>query len=111
VREIARQLDTCIRLIPMSFAVWTALARVAEFLLAAPLTRNQIDLMRHDNVAAVDLPGLKELDIEPRSIGAVIRMIEQARHSHVTQPRTGHSPKLRRHRRHEDHQHADRHRH
>jgi uncharacterized protein YbjT (DUF2867 family) len=81
VRDIARQLDTRIRLIPMPFTVWTALARVAEFLPSAPITSNQIDLMRDDNVAAVDLPGLKELDIEPCSIGAVIRMIEQARHS------------------------------
>ena len=76
LREIARQLDTSIRLIPMPFAVWTALARVAEFLPAAPVTRNQVDLMRHDNVAAVDLPGLRELDIEPCNIDEVIRSIK-----------------------------------
>ncbi|CAN7667584.1 complex I NDUFA9 subunit family protein [Phyllobacterium sp. LjRoot231] len=83
LREIARQLDIRIRLIPMPFAVWTALARVAEFLPAAPLTRNQIDLMRHDNVAAADLPGLKELGIEPHDISEVIRAIEEANRSGI----------------------------
>jgi hypothetical protein len=59
--------------------VWNALAGVAELLPAAPITRNQIDLMRHDNVAAFDAPGLKELDIEPRDINEVIRLIDQCR--------------------------------
>lgn len=77
LREIARQLDTHIRLMPLPFAAWNALAGVAEFLPAAPITRNQVDLMRHDNVASIDAPGLKELDIEPRGIDEVIRLIEQ----------------------------------
>ncbi|ATU94969.1 complex I NDUFA9 subunit family protein [Phyllobacterium zundukense] len=78
LREIARQLDIQIRLIPIPFEVWSVLARMAEFLPAVPLTRNQIDLMRRDNVAAADLPGLKQLDIEPHYISEVIRAIEQA---------------------------------
>ncbi len=78
VRHIARQLDVKIRPLPIPFEFWNALARVAEFLPAAPLTRNQIDLMRHDNVAALDLPGLRELDIEPHNIDEVIRAIAQA---------------------------------
>ncbi|RWE55607.1 MAG: complex I NDUFA9 subunit family protein [Mesorhizobium sp.] len=77
LREIARQLDTHIRLMPLPFAAWNALAGVAEFLPAAPITRNQVDLMRHDNVASIDAPGLEELDIEPRGIDEVIRLIEQ----------------------------------
>ncbi|TIW38372.1 MAG: complex I NDUFA9 subunit family protein, partial [Mesorhizobium sp.] len=44
---------------------------------AAPITRNQVDLMRHDNVAAIGAPGLKELDIEPRGIEEVIRLIDR----------------------------------
>ncbi|MER8732301.1 complex I NDUFA9 subunit family protein [Mesorhizobium sp. M0018] len=79
LREIARQLDTHVKLMPVPFAVWNALAGVAELLPAAPITRNQIDLMRQDNVAAIDAPGLKELDIEPRDIDEVIRAIEQRR--------------------------------
>lgn len=77
LREIARQLHTNIKLMPVPFAVWKALAGVAELLPVAPLTRNQVDLMRHDNVAAIDVPGLKELDIEPRDIDELIRLIEQ----------------------------------
>jgi uncharacterized protein YbjT (DUF2867 family) len=79
LRQIARQLDTHIKLMPVPFVVWNALAGVAELLPAAPITRNQIDLMRHDNVAAFDAPGLKELDIEPRDIDEVIRLIDQCR--------------------------------
>lgn len=75
--EIARQLHTNVKLMPVPFAVWKALAGVAELLPAAPITRNQVDLMRHDNVAAIGVPGLKELDIEPRDIDEVIRLIEQ----------------------------------
>jgi NADH dehydrogenase len=33
--------------------------------------------MRHDNVAAIGAPGLKELDIAPRDIEEVIRLIER----------------------------------
>lgn len=78
VREIARQLGVQIRPISIPFEIWSVLATIAEFLPAAPLTRNQIELMRHDNVAARDLPGMKELDIEPHGIREVIRAIEQA---------------------------------
>ncbi|RUU98110.1 complex I NDUFA9 subunit family protein [Mesorhizobium sp. M6A.T.Cr.TU.017.01.1.1] len=77
LREVARQLDTHIRLMPVPFAAWDALAGLAELLPAAPITRNQVDLMRHDNVAAIGAPGLKELDIEPRDIDEVIRLIER----------------------------------
>jgi uncharacterized protein YbjT (DUF2867 family) len=76
VREIARQLGTRIGMLPMPFAAWSALAGLAEILPSPPITRNQIDLMRYDNVAAPGMPGLQELGIEPRGIDAVIRMIE-----------------------------------
>jgi NADH dehydrogenase len=33
--------------------------------------------MRQDNVAASGLPGFKELEIEPRGVNDVIRLIEQ----------------------------------
>jgi uncharacterized protein YbjT (DUF2867 family) len=77
VREIARQLDTRVKLVPMPFTVWNALAGVAELLPAAPIARNEIAIMRHDNVAAIRAPGLVGLGIEPRGIDEVIRMIDQ----------------------------------
>jgi uncharacterized protein YbjT (DUF2867 family) len=77
LREIARHLHTRVRVMPMPFVAWSALAGLAEFLPSAPITRNQIDLMRYDNVARTGMPGLQELGIEPQGIDAVIRMIEQ----------------------------------
>ncbi|CAN7576688.1 complex I NDUFA9 subunit family protein [Pararhizobium sp. LjRoot255] len=75
VQEVATQLKARVRLVPVPFAVWSLLATAAEFLPAAPLTRNQVDLMRRDNVAASDLPGLEELGIQPRGIEEVVHMI------------------------------------
>ncbi|RUW65459.1 hypothetical protein EOA29_39775 [Mesorhizobium sp. M1E.F.Ca.ET.063.01.1.1] len=60
----------------MPFIAWSALAGVAEFLPTPPFTRNQVDLMRQDNVTTGGMPGLPELGIEPRDIEQVIRMIE-----------------------------------
>lgn len=61
VWEIARRLGTRPMLVPMSFAVWNSIAAMAEFVPGAPIQRNQVDLMRVDNVAAIDLPGLREV--------------------------------------------------
>jgi NADH dehydrogenase len=75
VERIALLLQARTMLMPMPFAVWTALATAAEFVPGAPLTRNQIELMRSDNVAAAGLPGFEALGIEPRGVEEVLRMI------------------------------------
>ncbi|MDX8528218.1 complex I NDUFA9 subunit family protein [Mesorhizobium sp. MSK_1335] len=77
VREIARRLGAHPVLMPMPFAAWNALAGAAEFLPAPIITRNQVDLMRQDNVATGTMPGLPELGIEPLDIEEVIRMIQE----------------------------------
>ncbi|TGP26535.1 complex I NDUFA9 subunit family protein [Mesorhizobium sp. M1D.F.Ca.ET.184.01.1.1] len=76
VREIARRCGAHPILVPMPFAAWSALAVAAEFLPTPPFTRNQVDLMRQDNVTTGGMPGLPELGIELRDIEQVIRMIE-----------------------------------
>jgi NADH dehydrogenase len=76
VQEIATQLNARIRLVSVPFAVWRILATAAEFLPVVSLTRNQVDLMRRDNVAANDLPGLEELGIQSRGIEELVHMIE-----------------------------------
>ncbi|TCU16363.1 complex I NDUFA9 subunit family protein [Rhizobium sullae] len=76
VQEIAAQLNARSRLVPVPFAVWSIVATAAEFLPAVSLTRNQVDLMRRDNVAANDLPGLEELGIQSRGIEELVHMIE-----------------------------------
>ena len=50
------------------FALWDAVAGLAEILPHPPLTRNQVELMQIDTTASDDLPGLRELGISPRSL-------------------------------------------
>jgi uncharacterized protein YbjT (DUF2867 family) len=68
VRSIAGRIGAHTRLVPMPFALWEALALMAELVPGAPLTRDQVALMRHDNVASSDLPGLSALGIQPMAI-------------------------------------------
>jgi NADH dehydrogenase len=75
LQSIALAMGTRVRTVPMPFAVWRALAGVAEFLPGTPLTRNQIALMKRDNVASDDLPGLPELSVTPTAVEAVVRRI------------------------------------
>src|SRR3954470_11232440 len=75
LQSIAKAMGTRVRTVPMPFAVWRALAGVAEFLPGTPLTRNQIALMKRDNVASGDLPGLPELSVTPTAVEAIVRQI------------------------------------
>jgi uncharacterized protein YbjT (DUF2867 family) len=56
-------------LIPMPFAVAEFQARLLEFLPNPPLTTGQVDLLKADNV---DLPGLQELNIQPKTVEEVV---------------------------------------
>jgi uncharacterized protein YbjT (DUF2867 family) len=85
LRTIAVQIGARTKFIPMPFALWHALAWTCEQVPSAPLTRNQIALMRHDNIASPNLPGLMELDIEPTAIEAIVPAI--ARRSGKSQRR------------------------
>ena len=51
----------------MPFALWYALAGLAEILPQPPLTRAQVELMQVDTIAS-DWPGFRELGISPRSL-------------------------------------------
>jgi hypothetical protein len=77
LRTIARHVGARTRLVPMPFVLWHALARISEHVPGAPLTRNQIALMQHDNVASANHPGLPELGIKPTAIEAVLPEIER----------------------------------
>jgi uncharacterized protein YbjT (DUF2867 family) len=55
-------------LFPVPFPLWRALAFAAELSPAPPVTRNQIELMQIDNVAAPDVPGFATLGIAPRPL-------------------------------------------
>src|SRR4051812_43259387 len=79
LRTIARHIGARTRFVPMPFVLWHALAWISEHVPGAPLTRNQIALMQHDNVASPNCPGLPELGIKPTAIEAVLPTIERQR--------------------------------
>ena len=59
-------------LMPMPFALWEIQAALASLLPRPPLTRDQVTLMRHDNVVAEDALGLADLGITPTALEAVL---------------------------------------
>lgn len=72
VRTVADRIKVRPRLVPLPFALWRILASGAEFLPGARLTRNQVALMRRDNIASADCPGLSSLDIAPTEIETLV---------------------------------------
>jgi NADH dehydrogenase len=59
-------------LIPVPFAVAKIQARPFELLPNPLLTTGQIDLLKADNVASGALPGLRQLNIQPKTIEEVV---------------------------------------
>ena len=68
LRTIARTAGLRPVLMRTPFALWDAVAGLAEILPRPPLTRNQVELMQIDTTASDNLPGLRELGISPRSL-------------------------------------------
>jgi NADH dehydrogenase len=66
-------------LVPVPFAVAEIQARLFELLPSPPLTTSQVDLLRMDNLASGDLPGLRELGIRAKAIEDIVP-------SHVGRP-------------------------
>jgi NADH dehydrogenase len=75
LRTIARSANVKPMLVPVPFAAWQGLAWIAEMLPGAPLTRNQVDLMRIDTVGSPDQPGFAALGISPRPMEEVLQNI------------------------------------
>jgi uncharacterized protein YbjT (DUF2867 family) len=57
---------------PVPFAVAEIQARLFELLPNPPLTTGQVDLLKADNVASGALPGLRELNIQPKPVEEVV---------------------------------------
>src|SRR5215467_7295370 len=72
LRVIAERLGLHPILIPVPFELWRMLAFAAEALPQPPITRNQVELMMHDNIASPVLPGFRDLGIEPRDLVSVL---------------------------------------
>ena len=60
-------------LLPVPFPVWDALAAASSVLPAPPLTEGQVALMKRDNIADPDLPGLEALEVHPTPVNVVLR--------------------------------------
>ena len=72
LRTIARAANVKPILVPVPFGAWYGIARVAEMLPGAPVTRNQVELMEIDTVVSPALPGFADLGISPRPMEAVL---------------------------------------
>jgi uncharacterized protein YbjT (DUF2867 family) len=59
-------------IVPVPFAVAKIQARLLELLPNPPLTTGQVDLLKADNLASGTLPGLRALNIEPRTVDEVV---------------------------------------
>jgi len=78
VRHVAQATGARTWPVPLPFAAWKALGFAAELLPSPPVTRNQVELMQLDNVAAPGRPGLAELGITATPIDAVLRQMGEA---------------------------------
>jgi NADH dehydrogenase len=74
LKRIRTSIGSRTLLAPMPFPLWLALGSAAEWLPHPPITRNQVELMREDNVAR-NGPGFAALEIEPTGIGPVLSEI------------------------------------
>jgi uncharacterized protein YbjT (DUF2867 family) len=79
LEEIAERLRLRRRFLPVPFTAWKALATITEYVPAAGLTRNQVELMERDNVPSGRLPGLQQLQISPTPIESVLAEISSMR--------------------------------
>jgi NADH dehydrogenase len=59
-------------LVPVPFAIAKIQARLFELLPNPPLTTGQVYLLKADNVASGALPGLRELNIQPKTVEEVV---------------------------------------
>ena len=76
LRRIRDRLGLARALVPVPYAAWQAGAFLAEFLPEAPITRNQVELMRIDTVASRACAGFDALGITPAGIEKVLSQIE-----------------------------------
>jgi NADH dehydrogenase len=77
LRTIAAEIGRRPLLLPIPYPLWFGLARLAALLPSPPVSRNQIELMQIDTVAAPGMPPLDAFDIVPLDIRQAVRQIRQ----------------------------------
>lgn len=75
VELLRRRVGTKTLLLPLPFPLWHGLAAAAELLPSPPITRNQVELMRLDNVVSGNCPGFAELGILPHRLDEALTEI------------------------------------
>jgi uncharacterized protein YbjT (DUF2867 family) len=76
LKKVSNHLGLRCALIPVPFSAWQVLAFLAEFLPTPAITRNQVELMKIDNVASPACAGFDVLGITPAGIEKVLAQIE-----------------------------------
>jgi uncharacterized protein YbjT (DUF2867 family) len=80
LRTVAASTGTTPFLVPFPFSLWHVIGYVSESLPSPPITRNQIELMRQDNVPQPDTPGFEALQISPQAVENILpKMLQTAR--------------------------------
>jgi NADH dehydrogenase len=59
-------------LIPVPFPLAEAQGTLLQLLPTPPLTRDQVELLKTDNIASREEPGLSDLGIEPTALEAIL---------------------------------------
>jgi len=72
MRLLLREIGRRRLLVPLPFFAAEWKARVLELLPNPLLTRDQVLLLKHDNVVTAGAPGLRDLGIEPTAVEAVL---------------------------------------
>ena len=68
LRTIATSAGSRPLLVPCPFNLWHLIGYIAEALPSPPLTRNQVELMRQDNISEPGAAGFEALQISPQPI-------------------------------------------
>ena len=72
LKAVAHEAGLKPKLIPIPFVAWHVLAWFAEMLPNPPITRNQVELMRIDNVPSPEMAGFADFGISPLSIEEIL---------------------------------------
>ena len=75
LHSIAHQAGLKPILWPLPFGIWHALAQLAELLPQPPITRNQVELMRLDNVISAQMPDFGQLGISPHTVEEILPLL------------------------------------
>jgi NADH dehydrogenase len=59
-------------LLPISFNIAKVIGIMAQFLPTPPITSDQVELLKYDNVISSNYPGLMELGIVPKTIQEIV---------------------------------------